>query len=297
VRIPAVAVLFSLLVTACGTTVQGTGALSGGADATTGFVAGPAGSGTTGAAGSAAGAVSPGTTGTVAGPGATGGTAAVTTGTGSVPGATGAVVPNDRSPVRVGFEVIQGGNELIANGLGTPVNFGNGRKEVLAIVNDLNAHGGINGHQIVPVFAEWNAASGDTGRQTDCAKLIDDGKAQFVITVVNIISPLLECIAKHGVPLLNASLGAGDEELYRKYGANFYSPSLLSLNRESELLLRRLTERKVLAAGRKVGVVIDGTDPQYARVFKETEEPTLKSLGIPYDSYSWRSRPTSTTRC
>jgi hypothetical protein len=289
VRIPAAALLCSLLLAACGTKVPVTGSVATGLDGTQGgLTQGPATGGTTG--GTATGTLAPAAGGTGTTPGATGstGTAGVTPGAagGSSTSTTGALAGSDKTPVVVGFELIQGGNELIASGFGTPVNFGNGRKEVLAIVGDLNAHGGINGHPIKPVFVEWNAASGDTGRQADCAALIDDGHAQFIVTVINIISALLECTASHGVPLVNASLGAGDDELYRKYGANFFSPSLMSLNRESELLLRRLAQRKVISRANKVGVVIDGTDPQYTRVFKETEEPTFKALGIPYTSYT-----------
>lgn len=215
------------------------------------------------------------------------GSAANATGVGpSGGGGTSTALGGDKSPIIVGFETIQGGNQFIASGFGTPVNFGDGHKEITAIVNDINAHGGINGHPIKPVFADWDAASGDQGRQTDCATLIDDGHAQFVVTVININSTLLACIAKHGVPLVNASLGAGDDELYKEFRGNFFSPSLMSLNRESALLLHRLTERGVLVSGRKVGVVVDGTDPQYARVFNATEVPTLKALGLPYDSYT-----------
>ena len=277
-----------MLLSACGSTVQYAGTQTTTLD---GSLGGPAAgapvtdqSGLTAPGSSTATGTTPVTPG--AAPGSTAGPS-VSAGTPSgetLPGPS--VSKNDHTPVTVGFELIQGGNELIAGGLGTPVNFGDGRKEVTAIVNDLNARGGINGHPIKAVFAEWNAASGDSGRQADCAALIDDGKAQFIVTVININSAFLECTARRGVPLVNSSLGAGDDELYRKYGENFYSPSLMSLNRESALLLRRLTARKVLSPGHKVGVVIDGTDPQYDRVWNETEVPTLKALGLSYDAYT-----------
>ena len=284
-RIPAVALLCTVLLAGCGSTVQYTGTQTvtgngslGGSSAGAPLNGGQPGvtvpgSSTTTGSSSVPGATTPGTAGA---PGTTGGSGSGTP----------LAARNDHTPVIVGFELIQGGNELIASGFGTPVNFGDGREEVTAIVNDLNAHGGANGHPIKAVFAEWNAASGDAGRQQDCAALIDDGKAQFIITVININSAFLQCTAQHGVPLVNASFGAGDDYLYRTYGANFFSPSLMSLNRESALLLRRLTARGVLSPARKVGVVIDGTDPQYDRVWKETEVPTLKALGLSYDSYT-----------
>ena len=286
-----------VLLAGCGTTVPLSAQQTVGSDQS-GLAPGASTDGTApaGTAGSSAGALG-GTGGTDAG--GTGGIApGAGSGSGQAPGSAGgatgpgsstagtAVSANDHTPIIVGFEVIQGGNQFIASGFGTPVNFGDGRKEITAVIKDLNAHHGINGHPITPIFADWDAATGDQGRQADCATLIDDGHAQFVLTVININSALLGCVAKHGVPLINSSLGAGDDYLYRTYRGNFFSPAMMSLNRESALLLRRLLERHVLVPGHKVGVVLDGTDPQYDRVFKETEEPTLKSLGLPYDSYS-----------
>lgn len=194
--------------------------------------------------------------------------------------------PRDQTPVVVGFELIKGGNEFIGAAFGTPINFGDGRTEVMAVVKDINARGGVGGRKIQPVFAEWNAAGGDPAREQDCAKLIDDGKAQFIVTVINISSTFVACAAKRGVPVINSSLGAGDEQLYRDFGKFFFSPGMVNLDRESKLLLESLAARKLISPKEKVGVVIDGRDPMYQRVFKNTEEPTLKRLKIPYISYT-----------
>ncbi len=44
----------------------------------------------------------------------------------AVPGA------SDKRPLKLGFIIIKGGDALVANGLGTPVSFGNGKKEAAA---------------------------------------------------------------------------------------------------------------------------------------------------------------------
>ncbi|MCU1595593.1 MAG: hypothetical protein JWO12_2985 [Frankiales bacterium] len=188
-------------------------------------------------------------------------------------------------PVRVGFEIIKGGNQAFASVFGTPVNFGNGKIEVSSIVKDVNAHGGVGGRPIVPVFGEWNVADGDSGREADCRAMTEDGKVAFIITVVNISQSYVTCAAKHGVPVINASISAGDQDLYRTFSDFLFTPSLMNLNREQQLLLQAQKETGRLGPKVKVGVVIDGTDPSYQRVYDATVHPTLASYGLPHEPY------------
>ena len=281
-----VAVVVAL--SACGTTVHDA-QIAAGTSAGSGLGApGPwsqTGSGTASApgfgatgAGSASGA-------TVNAPGApttSGAAPASNVGAGAAPSGSGG------GPIRVGFETIQGGNAFIAQGLGTPVNFGNGHEEVTGIVDDINKHGGVNGRKIQPFFGDWNPTSGDSGRESDCTAMTEDDKVSFIITVVNISASYVACAARHHVPIINASLGAGDDYLYKQYPLWFYSPSLLSLNTEEALVLTSGRASGRVKPSDKLGVVIDNTsnDPQYGRVLTTTVEPLLRSWRIPFETSS-----------
>lgn len=289
--------LLCLVVTACGTTVPLTQQqqLGGpGAAATTGGLDGRP--GTTGSTpGGTTGSALGGTSGSSGGLGSTGGSGGTTSGgstgavgsTGSTGGTSGGVVANkDRTPIRVGFEIIKGGNAFIGAAFGTPVNFGDGKIEVNAIVKDVNARGGLGGRPIVPVFGEWNVAEGDPGREAACQEMIQDGKVTFIITVVNIAQGFVACAAKAGVPVINASISAGDQGLYEQYRGFLFSPSLMNLNRELRLVLDTLKSGGKISPSLRVGVLVDGTDPQYDRVLKQTVEPMLKGWSVPYSTYA-----------
>ncbi|MCU1593079.1 MAG: hypothetical protein JWO12_471 [Frankiales bacterium] len=250
-----------------GTSSSGGSSLAG----SSGGSLGPAGA--TGSGGSApSGAGSPGTTGTSGG---------------STSGGAAAVPGKVAGTVKVGFETIKGGNAAIGAAFGTPVNFGDGKTEITAIVNDVNAHGGISGRKIVPSFAAWDVASKDAGRDTTCKSLTEDQHVTFIITVININQIFASCAAKHHVPVINASFGSGDAALYKSVGNYLFSPSLISLNREESLVLSTLRAQGLANSKDKLGVVIDDTgDPQAARVYSSTIDPILKSWGVPHESFS-----------
>jgi len=278
------------LLSACGTTIPlaqqqsarqeslGTagGGLTGGSTGAVGTA------GSTGALGTGTGTGTGGTTGSTVVT-ATTGTAGTTGTTGSTSGgATG-----DRTPVKVGFEVIKGGNAAVAAAFGTPVNFGDGKAEITAIVNDVNAHGGVGGRRIVPFIAEVNVADGDAGRDADCRSLTEDDHVAFILTVININQAYAQCGAKHGVPIINASFGAGDDGLYASVGKYLYSPSLMNLNRESALVLDALRDAGKATTSTLVGVVLDNTSDAIAdRVYKKTIDPVLTARGVPHESFS-----------
>ena len=289
------AALLGPVLAACGSTVEaGQQATGGGGLSYAGGAAGTNSGGAPSSTGNGAG-FAPGAVGAPGGPSYVGnGTAPGASGTSTVGGTNpsqGATSAggHDTSAIRVGFELIQGGNQIVAQGLGTPVNFGDGKAEVTGIVNDINKHGGINGRHIQPYFGNWNAASGDNGRQADCTQLTEDDHVSFIITVVNMSAEYVACAAQHHVPIINASFGAGDDYMYRQFPLYLYTASLMSLNKEEQLVLTTGRGSGRVSTSRRVGVVIDNTppgDPQYDRVLNATVAPTLKAWGIPYETFS-----------
>jgi hypothetical protein len=193
----------------------------------------------------------------------------------------------DRSPLKLGFIIIKGGDALVANGLGTPVSFGDGKKQVTALVKDLNARGGIKGRPVVPVYYEWNVANANDSPAKGCIKLTEDEHVFAILTVVNVDQEMVSCAAKHRTILINASFGAGDKYLYDQFGDWFFSPALLQLNKQKALLLQTLRTRKRLGSGVKVGVAILGgeDEQQYQRVANTSIIPTLKAWKVPYHTY------------
>lgn len=193
-----------------------------------------------------------------------------------------AVRPGDKTPLKLGFIVIKGGDALVLNALGTPVSFGDGRKQVNALVKDLNARGGINGRPVTPIFYEWNVADANDSPARGCVALAEDHHVFAILTVVNVNQEMAACAAKHRTILINASFGAGDKYMYDQFGDWFFSPSLLLQNQQKRVLLNALRTAGRLGKGVKVGVAILGDDQQFQRVADQTIIPALKAHKVPY---------------
>jgi ABC-type branched-subunit amino acid transport system substrate-binding protein len=298
------ALAFAVVTSACGTTVPGaTGngsVVAGGAGASgltgaTGQTA--AGGGATAAAGSQGRAFS--STGAVGG-GATGGTDAVgggavatgAPGGGSATSTTGGSAGGvsgvqDKTPVKVGAFYLNGGNAALGAGFAaTPVNFGDGQIEAKAVVADINAHGGIGGRPIQLFLQKIEAtdASKPAAFEAACNALAEDHHVLAIMSMFNLRTPLAACASKHKTLLIDAALGAGDDAIYREYGNWAFTPAQMSLDTEQKLVLHNASIGGVISPKTKVGVVVQNDDEIYPRVQKNTIEPTLKSLGVPYEA-------------
>ena len=192
----------------------------------------------------------------------------------------------DTTPVRLGFIILKNG-EAFVGGMGTEVSFGNGRRHVEAIVDDLNARGGIAGRKIEPFYAEYDAAAVDTEANylAACTKLAEDDKVAAILTPINVVESVVACAAKYRVPLINASFDPGDDHAYAQFGDYFFSPSLLSLDNSVRLMLQTLRKRGELGANTKVGIMYRTKSPHYKRVVDRVYVPLLESWGIPYELY------------
>jgi ABC-type branched-subunit amino acid transport system substrate-binding protein len=188
----------------------------------------------------------------------------------------------DKTPLKLGFIVIKGGDALVLNALGTPVSFGDGRKQVNALVKDLNARGGINGRPVEPIFYEWNVADANDSPARGCVALAEDHHVFAILTVVNVNQEMAACAAKHKTILINASFGAGDAYMYQQFGDWFFSPSLLLQNQQKRVLLQSMRSSGRLGRGVKVGIAILGDDQQFQRVADTTIIPMLKAYKVPY---------------
>lgn len=219
--------------------------------------------------------------GPVSGPVSASPTSASSTGTASVPVSTvtdrGGVVT--RPPVKVGFVVASGGTDAVfkAAGVGA-LQVGDQRAQAQAVVDDINAHGGLAGRRIQPVFdtPDSSASSPDQADNITCTNLAQDAHVAFVISTLA-HSPLLHsCLAKAGVPLL-------DDGLYL-YDSKVVVPGFLFM--PSGWLLDRLMRNEIDALAQmgffndpgKVGVLLYDL-PGSKRVLQSTVLPRLAHYG------------------
>jgi ABC-type branched-subunit amino acid transport system substrate-binding protein len=181
--------------------------------------------------------------------------------------------------------VVLKNGEAFVSGMGTEASFGNGRRQVQAVVDELNANGGIAGRKVEPFYGEYDAAAADqeASYASACAKLTQDDQVFAILTPINVRESVVACAAKARTPLINASFNPGDDYLYRKFGDYFFSPSMLNLDNSVRLMLTTLRGQGALSGDVKVGMLYVG-DPQYERVVQGAFVPTLEAWGVPYET-------------
>lgn len=219
------------------------------------------------------------------GPGTSASGAPAAGGTATSPSATpvpGRAVPAT-GPVEIGFLVTKCSNcDALGNAYVAPTH---SEQDVLqALVTDLNHHGGIAGHQIVPVWGVEDTASTDwnTMMQSVCATFTQDHHVLAVLGAGFIYSDILAtCLAKAGVVTIDAmrATGVPDQEQLAAHPDYILSqePALESYELvayTSAVSDGWLTPRS------KLGVVSDSC-PVTQQVWQHTIEPYLASQHIP----------------
>jgi hypothetical protein len=197
----AIAAAVSVAMTACGSTVAGT---SGSSNLATDGLSGSSAAASSNVAQQLPTAAGDG----VGGPNAASGSANATDpGSSGASADSGAQMPsNTKAPVEVGAYVLKNAAGFYAAlGVSSP---GDEEIQVNAAVKDLNAHGGLLGHPIKPVFAYSDLASSQSGEEQEqaaCATWTQDNRVIAVVTPIAITGTLMGCLASHHVPLLYAS--------------------------------------------------------------------------------------------
>jgi ABC-type branched-subunit amino acid transport system substrate-binding protein len=246
-----------------------------------GGAAGPGGTGGSGGStGGTTGAV-PGTTGGAALPGAgtsTGGASA--SGSGVVP----SVVPRTSGPVSVGFLVADDNFDSMIGSVGiSGLAIGSQRQQGQAMVDDINAHGGLLGRKIAPVYhvvktSDTNAATSD---QAACDDFTQDHKVQFVISILGDTGGsalLASCLAKRGVTFVNDDYPQ-DEAFARSVAGYFFNPSDWMLDRLMRTQTKALAEQGFFTGSKKVGILLYDKAVS-KRVLKDVVIPGLAAVGV-----------------
>ena len=316
----AVSGLLLVLTAACGTTVPGAGlgAASDGTASGTGASAGTAtGLGAGGApaqlaaGGSTPSGFAPGSStgsGTVSLPGATGAARGPgsTVGTGRTAGGGPAPAPRtsgfgfSAKEIRIGVAYNgQLSQQMGAAGAaGGGAVLGNQKNQVEALARDINAHGGIAGRKLVPVFYDTNGQQNNISAtsQAACAAWTEDNSVFAAMTFVAELSndTMYGCLAKHGVVF--APLAGESVATYRRFAPYLWTPTSPSADRIGVGWVQRLAALKYFTgwdttfgtasqAPVKVGLLLgngarDG-EPSLDRALERSLRSEMGRLGIP----------------
>ena len=241
-RLTIAACALSLVTAACGTTVpyaRGGGPYAGGS----GQGLGPLGSGSGAIAGSTRSGIqgfNPATGAAGGGPGVgqqASGAGSSSAGAGSAGG--GGVAPGastsspiatsgpgwDAHNVYIGVPTENDASQVIST-IGISFNPGNEDDDANSIVNYINAHGGVLGRKIVPVFHDNSTPSiesdPDTVAQQNCAYFAQDHRVAEVVNFLPAIF-IAGCLQTQHVPDVEASSVIFDSQYYSRYGPDLWT--------------------------------------------------------------------------
>jgi len=312
-RIAGAAVL-AIAVTACGTTVNQSGATAaGGGLAQPGAdgLAGPTGvgqPGTTagtlggpavadGSSGQAAG-LTPGGTTSAAGSGPAGGSA----GSGGTSGAAGAVTGRGLTATQLTIGVVTTQDAAtIGKSIGAESLVGGDHvAEIDALVKHINDRGGIAGRKLAVVYQDVRTSDAtsdpNNSAQSACDGLTQDKQVYAVVSIVAQLNNdvMYQCMAKHGTPFFGVDLVPHHAAQFARYAPHVYGAHTLVLERLVPTLVSRLQAQSWFSgwdtanggpgpAPAKVGVLYVSTDRGYlqlaTRELARSGHPLASSFG------------------
>lgn len=292
-----------LTATACGTTVplaEQTQGASGqglsGTAGTTGLGSSPVGG--TRSDGPVVGGRSTGTTGT--GSGTTGSAAGTTTGalpsTGPVqPGTTTASGNVSHAPIKLGALTATGAAKY-QKSLGVSGATGDQTAMTKAVVDDINAHGGIGGRRIELLTYDLDAgafsANPSQATLAACTYFTQDHRVAALASYVALVpESFYACLAKAHLPVVSPDEGAS-ADFFRRYVNSLYMPSTPNYTRLLADSVDALWQAGWLTGSSHVGVVSYDTTDSHAVVDKGLV-PALKRHGLALDASLYTAADTS----
>ena len=257
------AVLVSVLLAGCGSTVQvrstsvplGDGLGSTLSPEGGGLATSPAGTATRNGSGGSTGSLAQGSGGAPA-VGTTGTTGATVTPdrSPSASGGSAGNAPRSRTPVKIGV-ITQQGLENAAKAIGVDgVATGDTRAQVDAVVAWIRASGGFAGRPVQVIQHDVSiTGSNDEIMARACTAFTQDTKVDYVLTVLSGLKVLAACLQKAGVGLLADNSNFADSTM-AKHAPILGNPSELGAGRMMNLLVDHLWSTGWLNASSKVGV-------------------------------------------
>lgn len=236
-------------------------------------------------------------------PTTSGGTAPATTtsdkpgSSGNPPAPTGATspAPRDLPPLRLGIHTSDSGAALRAAGISSASAVSHD-DIVLALVDDVNARGGIGGRLIEPVLHTTDSLRGSFTQQIAeaCTAFTQDNEVDLVLD--GALVPRYEmapCLAEHDVPMLWEYGAMVDRELLAPVASHLFMPSM-PLADDLGVYIDVLVDRGFLDRDSTIGVLRldNGVSERFAR---RVIDPGLARHGLAIEEEFAYSEPSGTS--
>jgi len=152
-----------------------------------------------------------------------------------------------------------------------------------AFINYFNLHGGIAGRKLQAVEYTQSSSSNDyaVDMEAACAKFTQDNKVNVVLRAeLGGLTPenYENCLTKAGVASLEMSYAVGDHTMLARHPA-LYNVTAASVDRRERAVLTGLHRSGYLSSKNTIGVLVEDC-PESLRAYNNTFVPTARSLGL-----------------
>ena len=221
--------------------------------------------------------------GSAAGGGSTGGTTtgAQRTGSGSSGAGLSTAAPKQatRGTVKIGFGYPMNLSAVYAAFGANNLTGDDWKSYIGPIVTWMNAHGGLAGRAIVPVYHGTDAENGtfQSQAESECAAFTQDDHVFAVVGEI-IADNQADCYARANTPFLAQTAVLVDHTTYDRHPGLVYQPFMISAERQG-FWIDNLVAQKYFTAGAKVGL-LEMDNGVYHRFADTVIKPRLAAHGI-----------------
>lgn len=160
--------------------------------------------------------------------------------------------------ITLGIPVLVNYDNVVAGFASKRQSVGDMRAQAQAVINEINATGGMAGRQVAPVFHEWDSGDGTFASQAQktCAALTEDHKVFAVTPQTYAMDTLAACLARRDTVLVGSGDigGWADQAMLDRYERHLYMPNWLNFSRWSPIV-DSLAEQGYFPGGARVGLL------------------------------------------
>jgi hypothetical protein len=185
--------------------------------------------------------------------------------------------------IRVGFTIQQNSAAVSSIASTYKVQLPDNRAADAALVNYVNAHGGVAGRKLLPTYFSYDPSSGnaDTIGQAACASFTQDKQVFAALDAFVPNNTFNSCMQKAGRLMLEYGLWFGSSSSWARY-RNEVAADGLPFDQSATLLAEHLASTGFLSSSTKLGVLVRSSadlTEAYSRGFV----PALTRLGLKVD--------------
>ena len=181
--------------------------------------------------------------------------------------------------VRVGFITVNAATAGGSGGFEVP-DQGDARKQIEALVAEVNAAGGVAGRTVVPVYKEFESSTASPQTEAAlCTAFTDDDEVFAVVLTAQRSPATRTCYKNAGALMIETSGNAQGDAVYEDNAPYYWTPAAPTFDTFLETLVGGLQDQEFFAGDAKVGVVAE-SGPQYESLVADVLKPRLAEAGV-----------------